>query len=202
MARKMTKTQRNIAAINRNINKVAETFGKDSAQYQAVTQDIFRFQTYTNKHGNIQIRDIATNSKQYHELSARARRRLNVAREKKREMKRMEEFNKRAKTKISSLKAFEALQQIHNDKVAFVYDIRDIAQEYGVEFSEYKALQSVEYLKSKISEIEAEAGYDMNLYDESKFVTPTVTISENGIVVIVDTQTGETLYEYSEENEL
>lgn len=198
----MTKTQRNIAAINRNINRVAETFGKDSAQYQAVTHDIFRFQTYTNKQGNIQIRDIAANRKQYHELGARARQRPNVAREKKREMKRMEEFNKRAKTKISSLKAFEALQQIHNDKVAFVYDIRDIAQEYGVEFSEYKALQSVEYLKSKISEIEAEAGYDMNLYDESKFVTPTVTIAENGIVVIVDTQTGETLYEYSEENEI
>ena len=198
----MTKTQRNIAAINRNINKVAETFGKDSAQYQAVTQDIFRFQTYTNRQGNIQIRDIAANRKQYHELSARARRRPNVALEKKREMKRMEKFNKRAKTKISSLKAFEALQQMQADKIAFVYDIRDLAQEYGVEFSEYKAMQSNEYLRSKISEIESESGYDMNLYSEGALSTPTVNINDNGNVVVIDQQTGEILYEYAEGEEL
>lgn len=88
------------------------------------------------------------------------------------------------------------MQQLANDKLAYVYDIRDIAQEYNVDFSEYKAMQSVDYLRSKIAEIEAEANQDLHLADDSFLMRPTVTVNNDGIVNVIDKETGEILYTY------
>ena len=193
-----TATMKAIDRLNANIKSVVNTFGIDSPQYQQVTQDIFRYQVRTDaKTGAIQIRNTKQNRKQHQSLRARAKANMNVRIVKRKEMKRMNAFNKRAKTKISSLKAFETMQQLQNDKLSFVYDIRDIAQEYDIDFSEYKAMQSAEYLRAKISEIEAAAEYDMGL-SESIPPTPTVTINNNGNVMIVDQQTGEILYNYGD----
>ena len=197
---KRTATQKAIDRINANLKSVAATFGIDSPQYQKATEDIFRYQVRTNKEGVIQIQNNKQNRKQHSALRARARRNINVQRTKKKEMKRMEQYNKRAKQKINSLKAFETMQQLANDKLSYVYDIRDIAQEYDVEFSEYKAMQSSEYLRAKISEIEAAAGYDMNLTEPAFMTTPTVTINDNGNVLVIDQQTGEILYNYGDED--
>lgn len=197
---KRTATSKAIDRINTNIQSIAKVFGVDSPQYQEATQDIFRYQVRTNKEGIIQIRDTKQNRKQHQSLRARAKQNINVQARKRKEIKRMEQYNKRSKQKINSLKAFEAMQQLANDKLSYVYDLRDIAQEYDVEFSEYKAMQSVEYLKAKISEIEAAAGHDMGLSEPAYMTTPTVTINDNGTVVVVDKQTGEILYNYGDDD--
>lgn len=197
---KRTATSKAINRINTNIKSVAATFGIDSPQYQEVTQDIFRYQVKTNKDGIIQIRDTKQNRKQHQSLRARAKNNINVQARKRKELKRMEQYNKRSKQKINSLKAFESLQQLANDKLSYVYDIRDVAQEYDVEFSEYKAMQSVEYLRAKISEIEAAAGYDMSLSQPEFMTTPTVQINDNGNVLVIDKQTGEIMYTYGEDD--
>lgn len=192
-----TATQKAISRINNNLKSIANTFGIESKQYQAAISDLFRYDVRTDvKTGALQIRDTKQNRKQHQSLRARANRNPNIIVEKRKSKKRMEQFNKRAKTKMTNIKAFEMMQQLANDKLSYVYDIRDIANEYGIEFSEYKAMQSMSYLRAKISEIEMQAGYDMGLSDDAALTAPTVEISENGTVRVVDTETGEIIYEY------
>lgn len=194
---KRSATSRAIRRINNNLKNIASTFGTGSRQYQNAVEDLFRYEVRTDeKTGAIQLRDTARNRKQHQSIRARANRNMNIQREKKRSEKRMQQYNKRAKTKLSSIKAFEQMQQLANDKLSYVYDIRDIAQEYNVEFSEYKAMQSVDYLRSKIAEIEAEANQDLQLADDSFLIRPTVTVNNDGIVNVIDKETGEILYTY------
>lgn len=194
---KSSATSRAIRRINNNLKNIASTFGTGSRQYQNAVDDLFRYDVRTDeKTGAIQIRDTARNRKQHQSIRARANRNMNIQREKKRSEKRMAKYNKRAKTKMTSVKAFEQMQQLANDKLSYVYDIRDIAQEYNVEFSEYKAMQSVDYLRSKIAEIEAEANQDLQLADDSFLIRPTVTVNNDGIVNVIDKETGEILYTY------
>lgn len=194
---KRSATSRAIRRINNNLKNIASTFGTGSRQYQNAVEDLFRYEVRTDeKTGAIQLRDTARNRKQHQSIRARANRNMNIQREKKRSEKRMEKYNKRAKTKLTSVKAFEQMQQLANDKLSYVYDIRDIAQEYNVEFSEYKAMQSVDYLRSKIAEIEAEANQDLQLADDSFLIRPTVTVNNDGVVNVIDKETGEILYTY------
>ena len=193
---KLSATSKAIRSINNNLKTIANTFGIDSRQYQAAIDDLFRYDVRTDlKTGALQIRDTKSNRKQHQSLRARAKRNPNIIVEKRKSKKRMEQFNKRSKTKMSSIKAFEQMQQLQNDKLSWVYDIRDLAQEFGVEFSEYKAMQSTAYLKAKISEIEAEANQDIGMND-GYLTTPTVSINEDGQTIIIDKETGEILYTY------
>lgn len=193
---KRTATQRHIDSINRNLRSVANTFGKYSQQYEKATQDIFQFEVYTNKNGIIQIKNSKANRAKHQQIRARRARNTNIQRAKKKSEKRMQKYNenKRTKHKVQSIVEFERLQKELEDKAAQIYEFEAIAQEYGIDFSAYEAFKNPDYLADKLQQMYDDSQTADNENDE-KYI---VDYNDNGEAVLIDKNTGEIIYEYTD----
>lgn len=196
--RKSTPTQRNIAAINRYVSKIADTFGTVSRQYEEATAALYQFDIRTNKHGVIQVRNTAANRKKHATIRSIKNRRPKVQRLVKESEKAMEKYNAkvRKKEKFTSIKAFEKAQKETEDKENAIYDMYEIANSLGIEFSIYNAFKDDAYFDDKRTEIVQsmyEQQDDENVSRETEVIT-----DESGNAVLVDKETGEILYVYGD----
>lgn len=66
--KKLTKTQLNIKNINSYINKIGQFFGKNSPEYQNITNIIADFETYENKKEYVNIQNTPENRKQHQKI--------------------------------------------------------------------------------------------------------------------------------------
>lgn len=192
---KRTATQRHIDSINRNLQSVASTFGKYSQQYEKATQDIFQFEVYTNKNGIIQIKNNKANRAKHQQIRARRARNTNIQRAKKKSEKRMQKYNenKRTKHKVQSIVEFERLQKELEDKTAQIYEFEAIAQEYDIDFSAYEAFKNPDYLNDKLQQM-----YDGQTDDTEHDEKYIVDYNDDGKAVLIDKNTGEVIYEYTD----
>lgn len=196
--RKSTPTQRNIAAINRYVSKIADTFGTVSRQYEEATAALYQFDIRTNKHGVIQVRNTAANRKKHSTIRSIKNRRPKVQRLVKESEKAMAKYNAkvRKKEKFTSIKAFEKAQKETEDKENAIYDMYEIANSLGIEFSIYNAFKDDAYFDDKRTEIVQsmyEQQDDENVSRETEVIT-----DESGNAVLVDKETGEILYVYGD----
>ena len=114
MKAKQTASAKNIAAINRNVQTIAKTFGTSSQQYNAATADLYKFDVYMNKNGIIQIRNNAANRAKHQALRSRKNKNIKpyvIQRMKKKAEQALKKYNKRAKDKIQTIQEFEERQQ-------------------------------------------------------------------------------------------
>ena len=194
MAKRRSATQRNIDSINRNLRNIAATFGTQSRQYEAATMDIFRFKVRTNKDGVIQLQNANANKKYHQAIRARRNDNLNIKKAKAASTAAMERYNKNknSKSQYSSIKAFEERQKALDDLTEKVYEAQELALESGIDFNAYDAFKDPSYLFDKLQEI------DNELYaeDESDVRSTDIVYNENGNAVLIDTDTGEVLFEY------
>ena len=196
--RKSTPTQRNIAAINRYVSKIADTFGTVSRQYEEATAALYQFDIRTNKHGVIQVRNTAANRKKHSTIRSIKNRRPKVQRLVKESEKAMAKYNAKVRKKetFTSIKAFEKAQKETADKENAIYDMYEIANSLGIEFSIYNAFKDDAYFDDRRTEI-VQAMYeqqgDENVSRETEVIT-----DESGNAVLVDKETGEILYVYGD----
>ncbi len=194
MAKRRSATQRNIDSINRNLRNIAATFGTQSRQYEAATMDIFRFKVRTNKNGVIQLQNAKANSKYHQSIRARRNNNLNIRKAKAASTAAMERYNKNknSKSQYSSIKAFEERQKALDDLTEKVYEAQEMALENDIDFNSYEAFKNPSYLFDKLQEI------DNELYaeDESDVRSTDIVYNEEGNAVLIDTDTGEVLFEY------
>lgn len=197
--RKSTPTQRNIAAINRYVSKIADTFGTVSRQYEEATAALYQFDIRTNKHGVIQVRNTAANRKKHSTIRSIKNRRPKVQRLVKESEKAMEKYNAkvRKKEKFTSIKAFEKAQKETEDKKDAVYDLEKIANALGIEYSIYNAFREDGYYDDKRLEI-TQALYDQQGVENVSRET-ILNITPDGDVQVLDKETGEVLYVYGED---
>lgn len=196
--RKSTPTQRNIAAINRYVSKIADTFGTVSRQYEEATAALYQFDIRTNKHGVIQVRNTAANRKKHSTIRSIKNRRPKVQRLVKESEKAMEKYNAkvRKKEKFTSIKAFEKAQKETEDKENAIYDMYEIANSLGIEFSIYNAFKDDTYFDDKRTEI-VQSMYEQQNEENVSRETEVIT-DERGNAVLVDKGTGEILYVYGD----
>ena len=194
MAKKRSATQRNIDAINRNLRNIAATFGTQSRQYEAATMDIFRFKVRTNKDGVLQLQGAKANKKYHQSIRARRKQNLNIKKAKAASTAAMERYNKNknSKSQYSSIKAFEERQKALDDLTEKVYEAQELAIENDIDFNAYDAFNDPAYLFYKLQEIDNELYAD----DESDVRSTDIVYNENGNAVLIDTDTGEVLFEY------
>lgn len=194
MAKKRSATQRSIDSINRNLRNIAATFGTQSRQYEAATMDIFRFKVRTNKDGVIQLQNAKANKKFHQSIRARRKNNLNIRKSKAASQAAMERYNKNknSKSQYSSIKAFEERQKALDDLTEKVYEAQEMALENDIDFNAYEAFKNPSYLFDKLQEI------DNELYaeDESDVRSTDIVYNEEGNAVLIDTDTGEVLFEY------
>lgn len=195
---KRTATQRHIDSINRNIQTVANTFGKYSQQYENATQNIFMFDVYTNKNGIIQLKNNKANRAKHQQIRARRKRNVNLYWAKKKSEKRMKAYNenKRTKHKVKSIVEFERLQKELEDKTAQIYEFEEIAQEYDIDFSAYEAFKNPDYLADKLQQMYDDTQNSTSDSDNDKKYI--VEYNGDGKAVLIDAKTGEVIYEYAD----
>ena len=196
--RKSTPTQRNIAAINRYVSKIADTFGTVSRQYEEATAALYQFDIRTNKHGIIQVRNTAANRKKHSTIRSIKSHRPKVQRLVKESEKAMSKYNAkvRKKEKFTSIKAFEKAQKETEDKENAIYDMYEIANSLGIEFSIYNAFKDDAYFDEKRTEI-VQSMYEQQTEENVSRETEVIT-DESGNAVLVDKETGEILYVYGD----
>lgn len=196
--RKSTPTQRNIAAINRYVSKIADTFGTVSRQYEEATASLYQFDIRTNNHGVIQVRNTEANRKKHSTIRSIKNRRSKVQRLVKESEKAMKKYNARVrkKEKFTSIKAFEKAQKETEDKKEAIYDLEKIANALGIEYSIYNAFRDEGYYDDKRLEI-TQLLYEQ--VEENVSRETILNITPDGNVQVLDKETGEVLYEYGED---
>lgn len=200
---KKTATARNIAAINRNVSTIANTFGVDSQQYAAAISDLFQFDVYTNKSGVIQLRNNKSNRAQHQKIRARKNRNKTAPQIKamrRRSEQAMQKYNKRARNrgKVANIKEFEKRQQDADDLQGEIYMAADAVTEYGdgTEPDRNRMFYDVNYreeIMAKARKIEEALQLEAV---QGKRATPIIYDSEPNTVYVIDDKTGEIIYTF------
>lgn len=203
---KQTATQKNIAAINRNIQTVAKTFGTSSQQYNKAVADLYKFDVYTNKNGVIQLRNNAANRAKHQAIRARKNKNIKphvMARMKQKAQKALADYNKRAKDKINSIQEFEERQQELDALTDSIYDDAQIVENMlGIEVDRHRMYVDTAY-RDKINAMAREAEkYQYGRVPDS-VIEQQRQVYERGVLMesddgtyMIDNETGEILFKY------
>jgi len=203
---KISASARNIAAINRNVQTIAKTFGTSSQQYNAVTADLYKFDVRMNKNGVIQIMNNAANRAKHQAL--RARRNKNIKPYKLQRMKKQAElalkkYNKRAKDKIQSIPEFEHRQQELDELTDNIYEDSMIVQEMLSIDVDIHRLYIDRAYRDKISAMARQAEQYQygkvpdDVLEQTRQAFDRGVISEqDDATYIIDSETGEILFKY------
>lgn len=200
---KRTATSRNIAAINRNIQSIAKTFGTESRMYEKAVADIMQFAHYTNKAGITQIRDVKANRAKHSQIRARRNRNLNVNVTKRKAEKALKEYTKKhPKTKIKTVKQFESLIKRNEDLDTVVYGIDERFSdllENGViksyNYDMHRAYVDADYRLEKLHEVEQlEQAAELDAVQNPLRNVKATYDKQTNQTYVVDADTGELMY--------
>lgn len=203
---KPTASARNIAAINRNVQTIAKTFGTSSQQYNAATADLYKFDVRMNKNGVIQIKNNAANRAKHQALRARRNKNIKpyqLQRMKKQAEQALKKYNKRAKDKIQSIPDFEQRQQELDELTDNIYDDSMIVEEMlSIDVDIHRMYIDRAY-RDKISAMARQAEQyqygkvpDDVLEQTRQAFDRGVIVEQDDATFIIDSETGEILFKY------
>lgn len=204
---KRTATSRNIAAINRNIQTLADIFGIYSTQYNKAIADIFQFDVWENKNGVIQIRNTKANRAKHQKIRARRAKNIKphiIQRMKRQSEQSLKKYNKRAKDHIDSIAEFEQRQQELDTLIDSVYDDAKIVEDMlGIEvdrhrmFVDYNYRMKVRAMSENVSQYNPNDTIPDSVIEENRKIFSKGIIYETGdSTLIMDPDTGDVLFEY------
>lgn len=177
---KRTATMKAIDNINSYIQDVAKVYGKNSQEYEDITNVVADYDLRTNKNGVLQVRNTKENRKAHNQLRAQARQ-AHKARTSSRYRKAQKEFRDTAKKQLHSM------QKAFADATTELYSLREFCEQYNIDWDYMKAYRDRDYVESKWKEVQrAESEYLKNLYG-----TDVIHDYETG--QFIDTATGETI---------
>lgn len=181
---KRTATSKNIDAINRYLQNIADVWTIYSNEYEKATAKVKDFDIRTNKNGVIQIKNTKENRKKHQKIRA-----IKNTTKSKNIIQR--NYNKRTKglTKkdIQAIKTFE-------DEYSNAYNkLKELQEKYELDITPYldrlrKGENSYEILVDAMAAVE-----EAQLFNASSFDTRNVVETDYGII---DADTGEILYEF------
>lgn len=203
---KPTASARNIAAINRNVQTIAKTFGTSSQQYNAATADLYKFDVRMNKKGVIQIKNNAANRAKHQALRARRNKNIKpyqLQRMKKQAEQALKKYNKRAKDKIQSIPEFEQRQQELDELTDNIYEDSMIVEEMlSIDVDIHRMYIDRAY-RDKISAMARQAEQYQYGKVPDDVIEQTRQAFDRGVIVeqddatrIIDSETGEILFQY------
>lgn len=207
MAKKTSATAKNIAAINRNIQTIADIFGIYSTQYNKAIADIFQFDVRENKNGVIQIRNTKANRAKHQKIRARRAKNIKphvIQRMKWQSEEALIKYNKRAKDNIDSIAEFEQRQQELDTMIDSVYDDARIVEDMlGIEvdrhrmFVDYNYRMKVRAMSENVSQYNPNDTIPDSVIEENRKIFSKGIIYETGdSTLIMDPDTGDVLFEY------
>lgn len=207
MAKKTSATAKNIAAINRNIQTIADIFGIYSSQYNKAIADLFQFDVRENKNGVIQIRNTKANRAKHQKIRARRAKNIKphvIQRMKRQSEQALKKYNKRAKDNIDSIAEFEQRQQELDTLIDSVYDDAKIVEVMlGIEvdrhrmFVDYNYRMKVRAMSENASKYNPNDTIPDNVIEENRKIFSKGIIYETGdSTLIMDPDTGDVLFEY------
>lgn len=207
MAKKTSATAKNIAAINRNIQTIADIFGIYSTQYNKAIADIFQFDVRENNKGVIQIRNTKANRAKHQKIRARRAKNIKphvIQRMKRQSEQALKKYNKHAKDNIDSIAEFEQRQQELDTLIDSVYDDARIVEDMlGIEVDRHRMFVDYNYRMKVRTMAENASQYNPNdtipdsVIEENRKIFSKGIIYETGdSTVIMDPDTGDVLFEY------
>ena len=207
MAKKTSATAKNIAAINRNIQTIADIFGIYSTQYNKAIADVFQFDVRENKNGVIQIRNTKANRAKHQKIRARRAKNIKphvIQRMKRQSEQALKKYNKRAKDNIDSIAEFEQRQQELDTLIDSVYDDAKIVEDMlGIEVDRHRMFVDYNYRMKVRAMSENASKYNPNdtipdsVIEENRKIFSKGIIYETGdSTLIMDPDTGDVLFEY------
>lgn len=207
MAKKTSATSKNIAAINRNIQTIANIFGIYSSQYNKAIADIFQFDVRENNKGVIQIRNTKANRAKHQKIRARRAKNIKphvIQRMKRQSEQALKKYNKRAKDNIDSIAEFEKRQQELDTLIDSVYDDSQIVENMlGIEVDKHRMFIDHEYRMKVHAMAEKASNYNPNETIPDNVIEENRKIFSNGVIsetddgtFIIDSKTGEILFQY------
>lgn len=207
MAKKTSATAKNIAAINRNIQTIANIFGIYSTQYNKAIADIFQFDVRENKNGVIQIRNTKANRAKHQKIRARRAKNIKphvIQRMKRQSEQALKKYNKRAKDNIDSIAEFEQRQQELDALIDSVYDDAKIVEDMlGIEvdrhrmFIDYNYRMKVRAMSENASQYSPNDTIPDSVIEENRKIFSKGIIYETGdSTLIMDPDTADVLFEY------
>lgn len=207
MPKKTSATAKNIAAINRNIQTIADIFGIYSSQYNKAIADIFQFDVRENKNGVIQIRNTKANRAKHQKIRARRAKNIKphvIQRMKRQSEQALKKYNKRAKDNIDSIAEFEQRQQELDTLIDSVYDDARIVEDMlGIEVDRHRMFVDYNYRMKVRAMAENASQYNPNdtipdsVIEENRKIFSKGIIYETGdSTLIMDPDTGDVLFEY------
>lgn len=207
MAKKTSATSKNIAAINRNIQTIADIFGIYSSQYNKAIADLFQFDVRENKQGVIQIRNTKANRAKHQKIRARRAKNIKphvIQRMKRQSEQALKKYNKRAKDNIDSIAEFEQRQQELDALIDSVYDDAKIVEDMlGIEVDRHRMFVDYNYRMKVRAMSENASQYNPNdtipdsVIEENRKIFSKGIIYETGdSTLIMDPDTGDALFEY------
>lgn len=207
MAKKTSATAKNIAAINRNIQTIADIFGIYSTQYNKAIADIFQFDVRENNKGVIQIRNTKANRAKHQKIRARRAKNIKpyvIQRMKRQSEQALKKYNKRAKDNIDSIAEFEQRQQELDAMIDSVYDDARIVEDMlGIEvdrhrmFVDYNYRLKVRAMSENVSQYNPNDTIPDSVIEENRKIFSKGIIYETGdSTLIMDPDTGDVLFEY------
>lgn len=200
----MTITQRNIASINNNITTIAKTFGTMSAQYEQATQGLKGLQLReksVNGERVVQVRDTKSNRQKSSQIRARKNRNININNAKRKAQRATDEYNKKYGTN-KSMKEYTQDIQRTSEYQQERYEVAEFLRNNGQEVDMGELMNNMDYylsLRDIASDILKDNAEDMSpdqIQQDVKQAFTKTEVDENGRVVVVNTLTGEVVYEY------
>lgn len=150
---KRTATMKAIDNINSYIQDVANVYGKNSQEYEDITNAVADYDLRTNKHGVLQVRNTKENRKAHNQLRAQARR-THKARTSSRHRQARTAYNSAAKKQLHSM------QKAFSDSTTELYSLREFCEQYNIEWDYMKAYRDRSYVNEKWREVQkAESEY-------------------------------------------
>lgn len=207
MAKKTSATSKNIAAINRNIQTIANIFGIYSSQYNKAIADIFQFDVRENNKGVIQIRNTKANRAEHQKIRARRAKNIKphvIQRMKRQSEQALKKYNKRAKDNIDSIAEFEQRQQELDTLIDSVYDDAKIVEDMlGIEvdrhrmFVDYNYRMKVRAMSENVSQYNPNDTIPDSVIEENrKIFLKGIIYETDDSTLIMDPDTGDVLFEY------
>lgn len=207
MAKKTSATAKNIAAINRNIQTIANIFGIYSTQYNKAIADIFQFDVRENKNGVIQIRNTKANRAKHQKIRARRAKNIKpyvIQRMKRQSEQALKKYNKRAKDSINSIAEFEQRQQELDTLIDSVYDDAQIVEDMlGIEVDRHRMFVDYNYRMKVHAMGENASQYNPNdtipdsvIEENRKIFSKGIIYETGGSTLIMEPDTGDVLFEY------
>lgn len=181
---KKSATAKNIDAINRYLQNIADIWTIYSNEYEKATAKVKDFDIRTNKNGVIQIKNTKKNRKQHQKIRA-----LRNTTKSKNIIQR--NYNKR--TKGLTKKDIQAIKTFEDDYSNAYKKLKELQEKYELDITPYlerlrKGENTSEIIYDAMQEVEMKKEYQNSGYEKRNTIE-----TDYGII---DADTGELIYEF------